>query len=148
MGAIASFDYNTWIQRYPEFLGVVNEALATLYFTEATLYHANDGTSPVNDAGQQLLLLNMLTAHIAKLNSGTSGDPPSDLVGRISTAGEGSVSVSTNLALPGTAEWYAQTRYGFAYWQATLPYRTMTYKPGPRRYFGPVYPDFGVYKVR
>lgn len=147
-GAVASFNYNTWIQRYPEFMGVVTEILATSFFNEATLYHANDGSGPVTDAGQQLILLNMLTAHIAKLNVGTSGDPPSDLVGRISGATEGSVSVSTDLALPGTAQWYAQTQYGFSYWQAILPYRSMVYKPGPRRYFGPIYPGYGVYVRR
>lgn len=130
MGAVATFDYPTWAARYPEF-SAVSSALAQAYFGEATLYLANDGTGPVQDAGQQLALLNMLTAHIAALNAGTNGQPASPLVGRIAHASEGSVSVSTEMpAMPGSAAWFMQTKYGLSYWQATAQYRTMRYVPG------------------
>jgi hypothetical protein len=140
MGAVATFDYGAWIARYPEFTPVW-ESLANDYFAEATLYHANDGTGPVRDVGQQLLLLNMLTAHIAQLNKTCDDDDGSaQLVGRITNASEGSVSVAVeNDYPPGTAQWYQQTRYGSAYWAATAGYRTAHYVPGfrrPRRGFG------------
>jgi hypothetical protein len=74
------------------------------------------------------------------LNAILNGVAPSPLVGRLNHASEGSVSVGTDLGgIPGTAQWWVQTKYGFAYYQATAEYRTMRYRPGPRRFFGPVY---------
>jgi len=136
MGVIVSFDYNLWATRYPEFATAcgpsgapfISPALAQLYFDEATMYQANNGAGPVCDSATQLRLLNMLTAHIAALNM--SGSSP--LVGRISNASEGSVSVgSDNQYPPGTPQWYQQTKYGAAWWAATAQYRTMRYTPGP-----------------
>ena len=136
MGAVATFDPASWRLRYPEFQAVSDEQ-ATAYFAEATLYHRNDGMGPVADAGQQLALLNMLVAHVATLARARSEDSAgSGLVGRITSATEGSVSVTT-AALPdegGVAAWLQQTSYGAAYWAATAPYRTMRYRPGPRRF--------------
>jgi hypothetical protein len=132
MGVTVSFDYQKWIARYPEFCSI-QEPTAQAYFDEATLYLRNDGTGPVSDETQQLVLLNMLTAHIAKLNATINGQAPSGLVGRISSASEGSVSVGIDAgSLPGSAAWYAQTRYGFAFWQATRAYRTAHYRPSVR----------------
>lgn len=138
MGAIATFNYQVWRARYPEF-GNVSQDLATAYFSEATLYLRNDGTGPVQDAGQQLVLLNMLTSHIAALNQlGDDGQAASSLVGRISSATEGSVSVSADLSdVPGSAAWFAQTKYGFSFWQAVAPYRSMRYVPGISRGYSP-----------
>jgi hypothetical protein len=133
MGAVASFNYAAWIARYPEFASV-SSGQATMLFSEATLYLANDGSGPVADAGQQLTLLNMLTAHIAALYVGVSGQPPSGLVGRINSATEGSVSASAEMpALPGSAAWFAQTPYGMSFYAATAPYRSMRYIPSVRR---------------
>lgn len=78
------------------------------------------------------MFLNMLTAHIAALNASINGQSPSPLVGRISNASEGSVSVGVQMDLaPGSAQWFAQTKYGIAYWQASLQFRSMLYFPGP-----------------
>ena len=89
----------------------------------------------------------MLAAHIAQLNApqingqpgtGAGNAPAPNIVGRIANASEGSVSVSTQLDLPpGSSQWFAQTKYGLAYWQATAAYRTMRYIPGPYRAFTP-----------
>ena len=129
MGVVVAFDYNAWSVRYPEF-GSISESLAAAYFAEAGLYLRNDGGGPVSDAATQSLLLNMLTAHIAALNYGVNGEPSSPLVGRIASATEGSVSVSVDTgALPGSAAWFQQTKYGLSYWQATAGYRTMRYVP-------------------
>ena len=132
MGVVVTFNYAAWAARYPEFAGV-NEPAAQAYFNEATLYCRNDGGGPVQAAAIQSTLLNMLTAHIAKLNAGTNGAGPAELVGRISDAQEGSVHVSAELPqdLPGTAAWFLSTNYGLAFWQATAGYRTARYRARP-----------------
>lgn len=136
MGAVATFSFPAFAARYPEFAGL-DQGLASLYFSEATLYLRNDGTGPVQDAGQQLVLLNMLTAHIAKLNAlNPDGSSASGFVGPITSATEGSVSVSSGLVVePGSAGWFAQTSYGYSFWTATAPYRQARYVPGPARQF-------------
>ena len=126
MGIPVSFDFTVFSTRYPE-LAFVGSSAAQLYFNEACLYQDNTGscTGP-QDAATQLLLLNMLTAHIAAMNNANS----SPLVGRISNATEGSVSVGTSFEVPaGSPQWFAQTKYGAAWWNATKQYRTMRYVP-------------------
>lgn len=125
---IVVFSYANWESRYPEFVGV-NSGTAQLYFDEATLYLDNTSGSIVQDIGKRTVLLNMLTAHIAALYSGTTGSPASPLVGRISNASEGSVSVGTQMTLAEQAQWYAQTKYGLSYFQATAYLRTARYVP-------------------
>jgi hypothetical protein len=135
MGAVATFDYAAWQRRYPEF-GAVTEPQAQDFFTEATLYLRNDGTGPVRDPAQQLMLLNMLVAHIAALNAmNVSAQGQAGIVGRIALASEGSVSIAA-AAMPdegGLAAWFQITPYGLAYWAATAPLRMARYVPGPRR---------------
>jgi hypothetical protein len=127
---IAVFDFATWAARYPE-LASISSVLAGAYFSEACLYLDNTDASLVKDANIRLMLLNILTAHIAKMNAAINGIPASDIVGRISNATEGSVSVGAELQLPqGIPQWYGQTRYGIAYWTAMAPYRTMRYRVG------------------
>ena len=82
MGAIATFDPVAFVARYPEF-AMIAPATLTAYFNAATLYLANDGTGSVTSPTAQATLLNMLTAHVAALNSGVNGEAPSGLVGRI-----------------------------------------------------------------
>lgn len=125
--AVVSFNYATWSARYPE-LSAVGSDLAQAYFNEATLYLDNTDASLVQDINARATLLNMLTAHIAQLNMPGS----SPLVGRITNASEGSVSVATTYsdAMPGSMAWYVQTKYGASYWQATAQYRMMRYIPG------------------
>lgn len=133
MGVIATFNYEVWAARYPE-LAKINSDLAAAYFAEASIYHRNDGGGPVNDVNVQLTLLNMLTAHIAKLNAAINGLVPSDLVGRIDQATEGSVSVHADMPMqPGSAAWFQQTKYGAAYWAATVGYRRARYRAHPTR---------------
>jgi hypothetical protein len=85
------------------------------------------------------MLLNLLTAHICQLRQPLNGQPSSPLVGRISEATEGSVTVKAEMiAAPGSAQWYNQTKYGAQYWQMTLPFRSARYYAGPRRVFTPV----------
>lgn len=138
---IAAFNYDAWAARYPELAGSVDADLAALYFAEAELYCANTDCAVVPaDAvtfQPRLMLLNMLVAHIAKLNAPIGGEAPSGLVGRIASATQGSVSVSAAMeGQPGSAAWYNQTTYGATYWRATARYRTARYVPPPP--YGPV----------
>lgn len=132
--SVVVFSPATWNLRYPEF-SAIDPGLVALYFSEATLYCDNTDSSPVPyQPGNRDMLLNMVTAHIAMLNSGTSGQGASPLVGRVTNASEGSVSVAAQLDMPqGSAQWWSQTRYGLAFWQATAQYRTFQYAASPAR---------------
>lgn len=138
MGAIVAFDYNSFISQYPEFAYIQAPQVET-YWNIATIYCRVDGGGPVPTAALVTSLANMLTAHIAYLFAPSpSGIPNSTIVGRISNASEGSVSVGVeNQYPPGTPQWYQQSKYGSLYWAATAPYRTMRYIPSPMRIFNP-----------
>ena len=127
------FDYATFVAMFPEFAGL-SQPQAQGYFNRATLLFANCGWTGA--LPQAATLLDLLTAHIAWLsaprdangNPSSSGQPPSELVGRISNASEGSVSVQTDMgeATAGSPSqpWYMQTKYGAEYWAATAQFRT------------------------
>jgi len=149
-----TFDWQWWSLRYPELSEWVSPGMAQNYFDIATLYlDNNDGgvpTSAQNDLWWSLglmgypsvgipvqniksrqILLGLLTAHIAALNAPLNGNAASTLVGRITSATEGSVSVSVAYPEVAGAEWFNQTRYGAMFWTATKQYRTAQYFPGP-----------------
>lgn len=134
-GAVAVLDVPAFKVAYPEFDNV-STGIVTNAFALATLYLRNDGTSPVSTTEAQQSLMYLMTAHLLALNTQYAGDNPGgpanpmNPVGRISSAGEGSVNISTELDLPQSAAWFAQTRYGFMFWQATAVYRTMHYQIG------------------
>lgn len=132
--AVVAFNATLFKARYPEFAAVSNDLLA-LYFDEAGLYLSNKDNSPVQDVSRRTVLLNMLTAHIGALGGALSATGKAQPVGRITSATEGSVSVSFDAgAVPGSAEWYSQTQYGAAYWKATASLRGMRYIACPLRY--------------
>lgn len=128
---VVTFDFGIWSARYPELIAAgVTRPVADQYFFEAQLYCDNTPQSPVQNLIQRAVLLGMVTAHIAALNAPLNGQPSSPLVGRISGATQGSVSVQTEYQTPGNAAWFTQTKYGAAFWQATAQFRTMHYVPG------------------
>lgn len=143
MDGIVAFSYTNWALRYSELAQFVAEPLAQLYFNEACLYCDNTASSPIIDwsvGGQRDMLLQMVTAHIAALNAAL-GAPSSPLVGRIASAGEGSVNVSVqNDYPPGSAQWFQQTKYGSAFWGATARYRRFQYVAKCRRNLDPYRP--------
>jgi hypothetical protein len=157
MGCIVAFNYAAWVARYPEFTSVQKQ-VAQEYFNEATIYHRNDGGGPVPTAPIQTTLLNMMTAHIAARYAQSQGSPSpgaaqdaNSLVGRISDATEGSVTVRAEMptSLSAYQAWLFQTKYGADYWQATIPFRTMRYLPPRNRGgigagIGPLWPGMGV----
>lgn len=150
MTPAVTFNYSVWVARYPEFVNV-GQPLAQSYFDDAGLYCANDACNPAFCILPTLL--NMLTAHIAWLNaprdaagnpSSTGTQPAPSLVGRISAATEGSVSVTSEYdsdAGPSQA-WFLQTKYGAAFWQATAQFRTMRYGARPTIVVDGVFPYF------
>ena len=125
---------------YPEF-SALTSAQGNGYFLRASLYFANDTGSPAYADGNMAALLYLLTSHIAWLNcpKDANGNPAatgtlaSQLVGRISSASEGSVSVQTEWnGKPGSFEaWMIQTKYGAEFWTMTAQYRTARYLANP-----------------
>lgn len=132
MVAVA-FDPTAFKARYPEF-AAVPDATLTACFMEAGLYLSNADNSPVQNITRRATLFNMLTAHVAYLGGLLSADGMPRPVGRVSQAGEGSVSAAFEYLTPGTAAWFTQTQYGAAFWQATSSLRGMRYIPCPTRY--------------
>ena len=137
----AVFNYNFWLAVYPEFTTTTTAGQGQEYFNLATLYLDNTPCSqvPLTDAAGNPLrirILGMMTAQIAQLLAGSSIQPVSPLVGRISNAAEGSVSVATELNVPVSAAWFAQTRYGLLAWQALAPFRSALYIPAPQAPLG------------
>lgn len=128
--AVFQFSVQDFLARYPEFVAV-DPALLSAYFEEATLYCDNSDNSLISSASKRGLILNMATAHIAALNAGSNDEGPVDSVGRVSSATEGSVSVTLDAGPVRNAQaWWLQTKYGAAFWAATRQYRTMRYFPG------------------
>jgi len=114
---------------YPSF-STLNDTQLNQAFALATLYLSNRENSPVIDTDKRAILLNLLTAHIAAINYGENGEGSRQIVGRITSATQGSVSVSvSDSARVGSQSWYEQTNYGAQYWQATAPYRMARYRP-------------------
>lgn len=148
MGVVA-FNFTTFTARYPEFAGL-DPMQAQAYFDEAGLYCDNSACNPAFGIGILPTLLNMLTAHIAWLNAprdangnpSSSGQVASPIVGRINTATQGSVSVGAELQGSGSPSeaWFTQTKYGFAFWNATAQFRTMRYSARPTIVGPPIFP--------
>lgn len=126
--AVVVFSHPDWVARYPEFL-TNGPAACTGYFDEACLYLDNTDTSPITNVAMRTTLLWMLTAHITQINGGVNGKPASPLIGRMTSASEGSVSTSVDAGSGGstTQAWYMQTKYGASYWNATQRFRRTRY---------------------
>jgi hypothetical protein len=131
---IAVWSQVTFLARYPEFTAAcnANPSLYQSYFNEAGFYLSNTPTSRVQDVNRRLLLLNMITAHIAFLAGQLNTDGQARPVGRVSQASEGSVSATfdMNPQTPGSGPWFQQSQYGAAFWQATSRLRGAAYVPG------------------
>lgn len=122
--AVVTFVPASFKVRYPEFIAVADASLSAC-FDDAGLYLDNTDASIVADVTRRTSLLWMLTAHIAKLGGFLDGQVSP--VGRVASAGEGSVSASFEYQVPGSAAWFAQTQYGAAFWQATTSLRSFRF---------------------
>lgn len=142
------FSYAVWAARFPNFSQTVGPDLAQAYFDEACVYVDNTGCSVIYNTNTRGLILNLIVAHLAQLNTGVNGSTASALVGRITDASEGSVSVSADMGAQGPAggsvNWYNQTAWGAQAWQMMSPFRLGgRYSPSPRRNFGINGPFYG-----
>lgn len=127
MGKV-TFDWQAFSALYPEFSAVGQVSAAAMFGKATTLYLDNTDDSPVTDLNEREQLLFLLVAHLCSLRGLGSGKD--GLVGRITSASQGSVSVSVDNSGSNDASWwYLQTPYGADYWQATAPYRSMEYVP-------------------
>ncbi|EAR8731058.1 DUF4054 domain-containing protein, partial [Salmonella enterica] len=131
MGTV-TFDSQVFVSLYPEFSTATPELLTAVFNQVTALYLDNTDDSPVTDLNEREQLLFLLVAHLCSLRGlGSGKDGQAGLVGRITSASEGSVSVSVDNSGSNDASWwYLQTSYGADYWQATAPYRSMQYVPG------------------
>lgn len=145
MGCVVTPVYSDWTTQFPMLAPYINEAQFDSCFVLAQLYQANDGCGPINDCTLALTLMYLMISFIAVLTYPTTGptatpDPASPLVGRVSNATEGSVSVAAQYEQPpGTAQFFAQNQWGALWWSATSQFRTFRYAPGPtaRGPYGP-----------
>lgn len=129
--AVVELNITSFRDMYPEFSNVT-DAILPFLFDQATDYLNNTDFSLVDDPIKRERLLYMLMAHIAYVRYGDNkGNGGSGMVGRISSASEGSVSVSSELGpIEFRYAWYTQSPYGMSFWQATKVYRMATYYPG------------------
>ena len=136
---IVVFDYDEWIYRFPE-MQYIDPDRALRYFNGAELFHRNDSSNPMsNDVPFMTSALYLLTAHLAQLGGtataggGSGSGIPSWVVGRISSASQGPISVSAEgYQLKGAnAAWYAATSYGAAYYTLMARFRTFNWRRGP-----------------
>ena len=140
-----SFSYSDWIALFPQF-GVTTPgytALTESQVTDVILPLAEQYCQGVlcatqNKPALQTQFLNLMVAHIAQLLFGSSNQPLSGLVGRVTDASQGSVSVSVEFPTTPDNAWFLQTTYGALFWQLSLPFRLGRYvpKPTPQPQFG------------
>ena len=135
-GIIATFVSADFRAAYPAFaLNPSDPTLQTYFDLAGEVWWRNDGTSPVRTVTLQTKLMYMLTAHVTFLFSGPDGLNTSDIVGRVSSTTEGSVTVASEYASTNNSQWFDQSPYGAAFWQATAAFRSGgRFIPGPTRF--------------
>jgi Protein of unknown function (DUF4054) len=136
-GAVV-FNYQLFAATFPIQAQSVTADVATMYFSMAGGYFNNTSGSACKDVVLRLNILNMITAHLLTLFMPIAGEPPSGLVGRISNASEGSVSVGTDMGnQPAAAAWWNQTQPGATAMALMRRFARVRYYPGPRPVFDP-----------
>jgi hypothetical protein len=128
---VVVFDATAFKVLFPMF-ATVADVLLEMNFAAAEMLVKNTCCSRVVDAVKRERLLNLLVAHITQLLNGINGQPPAGIVGVVTSATEGSVSVDTTVGpIPFTAVYFAQTQFGLLFWQLTAPFRAFVYVPAP-----------------
>lgn len=124
MSNVFVFDPAAFKLAYPQFAKFTNEQL-TNFFEEVENTIVDNTESSCFSLKDRKKWFYLLVAHNAELqnriNDGNSG-----LVGRISSATQGSVSISTDYSMGSGAleQWLKQTPYGAKFYAFTAPYRT------------------------
>lgn len=121
---VVGFDVAEFRSLYPKI--TASDLQLESFFCEAELLFNNTSKSCVKDLKKRKILLYMIVAHLATLQAQV--DAGNMLVGRLSSASEGSVSISSEYGTLGNSEkWWIQTPYGAKFWQLTAMYRTSVY---------------------
>lgn len=124
MSGVVEFNVNKFRSLYPN-LKATDDQL-NWYFVEATMLLNNTSKSCVKSLAEREVLLFLLVAHFAVLQQRVEGD--NEAVGRISSASQGSVSVTLDNGQTTLSDkWYQQTPYGSKYWALTAKYRSFLY---------------------
>lgn len=138
--AVVAIDLSVFRDTYPE-LASLTDGQITADWRMATGLCDNTDCSPIADVEFRAVCLNALAAHFAILNGqGPHGAARAGLVGRITSASQGSVNVSVDMPSNPSSAWFMQTQYGATFWQLTAPYRVFMYVPGPKRNMDPFRP--------
>lgn len=129
--AVVVLDINKFRDIYPQFSDV-NDTQISFLFDQSTDYLDNTNYSLVIDPLKRERLLYLIMAHLAFMRFGdAAGNGGSGMVGRLSSASEGSASASFDLgAMSANSTWFTQSPYGMDFWQATKVYRMAQYYPG------------------
>lgn len=105
------------------------DAQLEMHFKFAVWLLGNDKCSLVKDLEMRKYFLYLLVAHMATLDQ--QADEGSPVVGRVSSATEGTVSIGLDYGeMNDNARWYLQTPYGAKYWQMIKRFRSMLYRLG------------------
>lgn len=140
--SVVSFNPAAFYAQFPELSSVGVPQLQAYFAMASAGLIDNTDTSVVPDlppqGGLRTQVLYLATAHLTKLLATINGQAPSGLVGRIASAAEGGVNVSTELKIDAqSAQFWIQTTYGLMVWQMLTPYRTAFYTPGHVRNMSP-----------
>lgn len=143
--SIVTFDPAAFYAQFPELSSVSVPQLQSYFAMASSGLIDNTDCSRVPDlppqGGLRTQVLLLATAHLAKLLATINGQAPSGLVGRISSAAEGSVNVTTELGiLSQSAQFWITTNYGLMVWQMLAPLRTAFWVSGPVRNMNPLQP--------
>ena len=126
MSNIFVFDPALFKAVYPQFANVDN-ALLNYFFEKAESTLLDNSETACVPLKERKILFYLLVAHMAELQKRID-EGNSSLVGRVSSASEGSVSIGTDYNIGGnSAQWYNQTPYGAEYWALTVRYRSSLY---------------------
>lgn len=124
MSGVVEFDIAKFREIYPNIKAT--DAQLQMYFVESSMLLNNTEQSCVTNLAEREVLLFLLVAHMATLQGRVEAG--NDSVGRLSSASEGSVSVSfENGQTTLSDKWFQQTPYGAKYWALTAKYRSFMY---------------------
>ena len=153
--AVIPYDDADFKALFPEFAQCTPQQ-GQAWFAQASMMCANAASNPlVREGGGSYWMLQqalyLLTAHIGYLAAprDANGNPtgqqgagsPPQIVGRVTSASQGSVSVSSEMQASSggySQAYFMQTQYGARYWEMTKSIRTFQYfatptiVPGPR----------------
>lgn len=135
--AIVTFDPAAFKIAYPEFAAVTDARLDEMFNIGQFTLLDNTDNSPVMDINFRTYLFNLIVAHLLLLFGGAPTVRPDGTFdntppGRISSATEGTVSVSSEYNLGGasaSSAFWTQTKYGALFWTATVRFRSFKYMP-------------------